>query len=55
MVACHTIRQRVMKAMVHWLYDGPEELQDSAVLGEAELPMFEIKISEHQVARTKPA
>jgi len=54
MLASREVRQRVMKVMFHWLYDGPENLRDSVVLGEAELLMFELNISGNWEAKPKP-
>lgn len=53
MLATYGVRQRVMNAMLHWLYDGPEKLHDQAVLGEAELLVFSVHISESWEAKTK--
>ena len=53
MLARYGVRQRVMNVMVHWLYTGREELHDQAVLGEAELLMFSVHISENWEAKTK--
>ena len=52
MLATLALRQRLMRVMFHWLYDGPEKLSESAVLGEAELLMFDVNISENWEART---
>jgi hypothetical protein len=40
MLASHEIRQRMMRAMLHWLYDGAETLHDAATFDEAELRSF---------------